>query len=347
MNTVNQESKSGAIKTLAIIGFIVAVVAGLWITVQVVRFIPTAFSSLASIADSLYGEGSTLSFTTEKDVVNSGESLRLIFVPVRTDGSYVFSYRCVDGITAETRNSEGEIVRFDCDEEIEVASGKLSRGEQTIEVNFISEKGRFSDVPFTFAFYKADAEDPSYEQNGVVTIVNASIPQTGIVVRKPDESKPTPKPIVTTPVASKPAGTAPVLYKKVAVSSTGFPVSNPNGFTDLEIIFLGVGEYKNGKFESEASLEADNASALQFAVKNIGTKTSSDWSVDAKFPGDDEDSFSSKMQSSLLPGERAIMTIRFTTEDNTGTEKVSAKVTSKNDSKSSNNSFSQSVKVTN
>lgn len=344
MNTVNQESKSGAIKALAIIGFIVAVIAGLWITVQVVRFLPTAFSSLASIADSLYGQGKTLSFTTEKDVVNSGEALRIIFTPVRTDGSYVFSYRCVDGITAETRNTDGDIVRFDCEEAVTVASGKLVHEEQEAEILFTSEKGRFIDVPFTFAFFTVDAEDALYEKSGVVTIVNATIPATGSVVRETVA-----KPEVTpTPVsAPKPTSSEPVLHKKVAVSSTAFPVSNPNGFTDLEITYLGVGAMENGTFVPDATLETNDASALMFAVKNIGTKTSNDWTFSAKFPGEDEDNYTSKTQAPLFPSERAVMTIRFATNDSAGTETISARVMTRNDTKTSNNSFSKSVKISN
>lgn len=352
MNTVNQESKSGAIKTLAIIGFIAAVIAGLWITVQVISFIPSAFTSLASLADSLYGQGKTLSFSTEKDVVNSGESLRITYKPVRSDGSYVFSYRCVDGVTAETRNSDGTIVRFDCEQEVTVASGVLTNVDQIAEIMFTSEKGRFSDVPFTLAFIKVDTTKVLYEKNGIVTVVNATIPQTGLVIRdtptktvgNPVVAKPATSPVVAKPVTKTPQ---PVLHKKVPVVVTTYPVSNPNGFTDLEITYLGVGDMRNGIFVPNTVLKTDSPSAFQFAVKNIGTKTSDDWTFSAQFPGSDESSFNSSVQSPLFPSERAVMTIRFTALDRTGTKSLNARAMTSSDVDNGNNSFAKSVQISN
>ncbi len=352
MNNVTEESKTYAIKSLAIVGFIAAIIAGLWIVVQVIQYVPTAFESLANIADSIYGGTNQLSFKAEKDVVNSGESLRLTYSPVRGSGSYVFSYRCVDGVSAETRNADGAIVRFDCEKAITVASGKLPNVEQVAEIMFSSEKGRFSDVPFTFAFVRDGSDKVTYEKNGVVTVVNATIPQTGLVTRDPVVSKP----VVTTPVVTKPV-TAPVvvakpvkttpvvLHKKVPVTVTSYPVSNPNGYTDLVIAYVGTGRIVNGVVIPATSITTGDAVGLVLSVKNTGTKTSGVWSVRATFPGEDATSFTTDTQAPLLPGERATMTIRFTAGTAGSAKIIRANVVATNESDFSNNSFENTIRI--
>lgn len=350
MNNVTEESKSYAIKTLAILGFIAAIIAGLWIVVQAIQYIPTAFESLASIADSIYGGTNQLSFKAEKDVVNSGESLRLSYMPVRGSGSYVFSYRCVDGVSAETRNAEGAIVHFDCEKKVTVASGKLPNVEQIAEIMFNSEKGRFSDVPFTFAFVRDGSDKVTYEKNGVVTVVNATIPQTGLVTRDPIVTKPVvTKPVVSTPVVTAPSThvktTPVVLHKKVPVTVTSYPVSNPNGYTDLVIGYVGTGRVVNGVVVPTSSIRSGDAVGLTLSVKNTGTKTSGTWSVHATFPGDDATSFTTDTQAPLLPGERATMTIRFTAGTASGEKIVRGNVVATNESDFSNNSFENTIRI--
>lgn len=342
MNNVTEENKTSAIKTLAIIGFIAAIVAGLWITVQVVRYIPTAFTSLASIADSIYGTPKDIEIAAEKDVVNSGESFRFTFKPMRGEGSYVFSYRCVDGISAETRDISGEIVRVACDEEVELASGRLL-GAQGAEVLFTSEKKRFSDVPFTLAFYEDGADDAASFTTNIVTVVNATIPEgTGVATTGTTTKPVVTKPVVTKPVAtakpttpSKPKPTNTTTYvQKVPVTTTSFPVSNPNGHIDLDVTLV-----------TPSTMDAGEDESIQVIVKNVGTKTSKDWKVEVSYPAEGDSTFTSKAQAPLLPGERATMTIRFTATDDEGTKTVKAKATTQNDSKTSNNSVSKSVKI--
>lgn len=54
MNQVQNKDKDSVMKTLAIVGFIAVVAFGVWLAVQIVSLVPGAFSSLASIADSVY-----------------------------------------------------------------------------------------------------------------------------------------------------------------------------------------------------------------------------------------------------------------------------------------------------
>jgi hypothetical protein len=157
-----------------------------------------------------------------------------------------------------------------------------------------------------------------------------------VVSRGPAETPAKPVAVAPTPAPTpKPVSPAPVTYiKKVPVTTTAYPVSNPNGFTDLEISLV-----------SAKSFSTDKEGVIQVVVKNIGTKTSKDWSFSVSYPGEDDDSYTSKSQKSLLPGERSITTIRFVATDNDGVGTINAKVTTSGDQKSINNSVSKKVTI--
>lgn len=340
----DRDAKSAAIKTLAIIGFIGAVVLALWLVVQVVKFIPTAFTNLASIVDSMNGRDS-FSMELEKNIVNSGEPLRIFWEKEGKDGHYEFSFKCAEGISAEVRNTDDEIENIDCNDRHTVEEGRIVEERETFDVIFRSEKQRFSDVTLTFSFVPDDGDtEESYEKNAVVTIVNATIPQGGTrttppVVRTTEEPKPTPS-VKPTPTP-KPK---PVYYRTVPITKTTYPASNPNGFTDLEVSYIAVGQVKSGNFVRYTSLEEGERGAIQIAVKNIGTKTSSIWHLEGTLPTDDED-FRSSAQAPLLPGERALLTISFDDVSDEGSETIKIEVDTANDSRSSNDSFRKSVRI--
>lgn len=344
MNTVNEEQKNAAIKWFAIIGFVVAVIIGVWLVVKVVSYLPTAFSSLASIIESMNGKDS-FSVETEKDIVNSKDPVRITFTSVREDGSYLFSYECTDGVTAEVRKNSAW-VKVSCDTPIELMPGNIVDGREVVDVTFFTEKQRFTDVTYTIGFIPTDAEVTTMEKTGVVTIVNAGIPQSQTSTNTPDDEVVVPKPTTPTNTGTKPTTGTPTtgVIKTVPVVTTSFPESNPNGFVDLEVVYLGVGELSGSRFTPKTTLDADERGAVQFQVKNIGTKTSTDWKFEADIPTTGDDSYTSKSQKELRPGERAIITLGFT-ELEEGTEHIKVEVTGGNDSKKNNNSFSRSIRI--
>lgn len=348
-NESNEEAKGSVIKTLAIIGFIAAVVIGVWLTVQIVKNLPSAFSSLATIADGLYGQNTVFTVTTEKNIVNAGESLRVSWTKMRADGSYTFSYRCVAGVSASIRDSSGKVMVVDCNKDLTLTSGKLVDGREVLDIIFTSGKQRFTDIPFTLSFIKKGDEDALYEKNVVVTVVNATIPEAGLptTVVKPVTEKPTPAPKPITPKPTPTPKPQTVYYKTVPVQVVSYPASNPYGYTDLEITYLGVGEVTHsGTFIPRATLDNDVHSAIRFSVKNIGTKTSGLWYFKAELPTNTSKTFNSNSQLPLLPGERATMTVSFDDLGKKGTEDFTITVVSSGESKISNNSFDWSVKIT-
>lgn len=140
--------------------------------------------------------------------------------------------------------------------------------------------------------------------------------------RADSEVKPTPTP-------------APIQYKTVVTYQV--PVSDPNGYSDLEIAFVAVGQMSsNGKFIAAEYLKEDETNAVQFRVKNIGTKTSSDWRFEAELPNGDD--LNSKNQLALKPGEVSTLTLVFGMGDDKA-ENLVVSVEGGSDNNRANNSF--------
>lgn len=139
----------------------------------------------------------------------------------------------------------------------------------------------------------------------------------------------------SSPVASKPAAPAPVQYKTVVTYK--LPVSDPNGYTDLEAAFAAVGQMTvDGRFSATGYLEEDEANAIQFKVRNIGTKTSAGWRFEAELPNGER--VSSKVQRPLNPGEMSTLTLVFPMNDRKA-KSFTISVSGGNDVNRANDSF--------
>ena len=247
-NTFNENE--WLLRALAIIGFIITVCLLAWLAVQLVRFMPTVFSSLANVFESNQRE-----------------------LDERTDD-----------------NGNVIVVRGDSEDE--------------------SEEGTSEDETTVTA--------PEEEEPVIATT-------TPPVTTNPN---PTPAP-------------APVQYKTVKTYKV--PVSDPNGFADMQVAFVAVGRVTSeGRFVPTNGLEEGEVGALQFTVKNVGTKTSGEWHFKAELPG--SNSMNSKVQKPLKPSETSTLTVVFTPESR-GNRSATVTVTGGNDDNLSNNSFTKSVEV--
>jgi hypothetical protein len=337
MNQSTEEQKKESLtKILAIAGFLAIIIFAVWLAVQIVSILPSAFSSLASLADSVYNYDKEVEFevATEKSVVNAGESFTISWTKQNAEGTYTFSYKCVDGVAVDIRK-DGEISSVACDTTVDL--GNVT----SLEVQVQSQKARFVDIPYTITWSKANS-DTVASKDATITVANASIPTGGVVAE--EEGTPTPEPaapVATTPVktptyvAGKPITTTKLIYT--------IPVSDPKGTIDLQVTFLGVGTLSGKTFVPKAVLDADDQNALQFEVKNIGTKTAEDWSYEANLPAGI--SYEGDDQKALKPNERAVITLGFDGLTRDGSEKIGVEVTAKNDIKKSNNEFTKTVKI--
>lgn len=356
MNNVTHDEKDSLTKTFAIVGFIVLVIFAVWLAVKIVTFIPSAFSSLASLADSVYNydKTETITVNNENNVYNAAEAFTLSWGAMRRPGTYTFSYACTDGVSVDTKDAEGKIVALTCGE-------ALALGESTsLEVLVSSEKNRFTDVPYTITYTKNGASETSSMITRDLTLVNVAIPATGALVTNTTKPAPTEtesgekgETMVKPTVASKPVAkptvkpTTYVAPKPVTTTKTVYtiPVSNPNGTIDLVVTYLGSGTISGSTFVKLPSIDTDKNGAIQFEVKNVGTKTADSWSYEANLPADID--YTSGAQKALKPNERAIITLGFEGLTQDGTEKVGVTVAAKGDAKTTNNKVSGSVTIKN
>lgn len=131
-------------------------------------------------------------------------------------------------------------------------------------------------------------------------------------------------------------------YQTVATYQV--PVSDPNGYTDLEVTFVAFGHMTSSeRFVPDSDLERDETAAMQFTVKNIGTKTSANWHFEAELP--DDRNMTSRVQLPLKPAEVATFTVLFETGDDRGHDYIGAAVTGGNDINSKNNDFRTRVNI--
>jgi hypothetical protein len=325
------------IKLLAIVGFFVLLALIIWAVVQGLRAFPSAFSSLASIAETVnnYHPKDDFSVVVQKSIVNSGETFTVTWNEMRK-GTYVFGYSCASDVKFSIRTAEGSLQTITCADTL-VLPAHVTGIFATVE----TKSQRFSDVPFKIAFDPEKGETVVVEKR--ITVVNATVPQvtdiaattTPVVVVTPKPATTT-KPVVTTPKPA-PVKPAPTLV-------TTYPVSNPNGYTDLKITFLGVGKMVSGTFVATSAFDEDDRAAFRFEVKNIGTKTSNDWSYELELPEGND--YSSGTQAPLRPTEYAIFTVGFDlTDESDSSETVSGELEVTGDNNSKNNSFEQTVRV--
>lgn len=345
MNKVPQEKKDSVTKTLAILGFVAIVIFIVWLAVQVVALIPSAFSSLASIADSVYGPGDQeLVVSTRNSVVNAGESFTVNWSELPGDGRYGFSYQCAEGVSLDIRTENGATRTVDCGELIDL--------EDATEVNVIvnAERERFTDVEYAITYMQEGAENTVTDS--VITVVNTSIP-TGTVVATDDteetqaqEPEDEPEPTETTPTEPETTTTSPGRSESTYRENFTFrvPQSDPNGVVDLYVMHMGVGTVdRAGYFTPRPYLEEDEGGAIRFAVVNVGSKTATDWGYEADLPSGD--TYESDDEAPLRPGERSIITLGFAGLTGSGLESFGVGINAAGDINQSNNRYEWVVEV--
>lgn len=350
MNEVSQQKKESVTKTLAIVGFIAVIIFIVFLSVQVVRLVPGAFASLASIADSLYnyqGE-EALTVSTKNSVVNAGESFTISWTDMRRDGVYRFTYECVDGVALDVRTGSGDINSIACDSPLELGENT------TLDVVLSSEKQRFTDVPYTITFQIEGDQEKRLSANSVITVVNASIPTSARIAEEDDEGETTDESPrdeegdaegqVAGESTDETTTTPNTVNTPTYYTTYVQPVSDPNGYVDLSITHVGVGELSGNTFVPTATVDQDAHGAIRFEIKNIGTKTSGAWHYVAHLPSDI--TYTASPQLPLKPQEKAIITIGFDGVTQTGIQQFDVAVDADEDINGTNNSYVRTLEIT-
>ncbi len=368
MENVTPEQKQPIIKSLAVAGLIAVIILISWIAIQIVQVFPTAASSLASLANSVYNynpaKEATIELSSGQTMITNGEPFALSWKAPKSSGTYAFTYTCTEGTTIDLKTTDTTFVDIACDAAYDLGSSTAT------ELTITTTKHRFTEVTYTIEFFKTNATTPTGTHTGSVTVVNANLfaeatpattttevitetattteaeiipPQTAttsteVVPTEPETEVAAPAPTTNpTPVAAPVAAEPNYIYE--------IPLSQPNGSADLLVSFIGVGIIdNNGAYIKTDTITRRTPGALQISVHNIGNKTSEDWSFTATLPGDLE--FSSGEQKPLLPNERSLITLTFKEVAETTPQTYAALVTTTADKNTANNSITGSIAVT-
>lgn len=331
--TENMTFRDITIKVLTITGFLVTVAVIAWGTKEAIVRIPGAFSSLASIAESIntYKPIHELTLTTEKAVVNSGESFELLWNDVHQTGEFKFTYTCASGVRVNVRTADGSLMEMNCSDTL-----TLPATVHGLYLSIDSSELRFTDILLKVSFSNTDKSE-TFENTTKVTVVNAivTLPEITPIVEEKEEVAPTltETPIVIdVPVVSVP--TEPI-------TETVLPVQ---GRSDLAMIILGSGVLENGTFEYTSSYKENLNNALRFDVKNVGTKTSDTWYFNVVLPSGKV--YTSPMQAPLNPHDHIEFTLGFyLSGEDMQRATLTTMLHSNTDTNASNNSKSITVNV--
>ena len=321
-------------KVLSVLGLLALIIVVAWLAISFVRVMPGAFGSLASLADSVYHperQQQNLTVSAHSNIVNVNEDIVINWNQLDTAGDYTLNYQCNDeGVALNVVLRDNNTVALDCETPFTIDT-------DTITLTAESNKKRFVDIVYSVTFTPEDERQEIVAETKRLTIVNPNISTSGGTSTSEEEPDTT---VDTEPDTQPDTGnTDPTPEPTTTVREViyALPQSDPNGNIDLQIRHVGVGELVNNSFIPRGQITAGDQGAFRFAVKNIGTKTTGNWSYEATLP--DGSTYKSGTQAALRPNEEAVITLGFTTPQETGNLTIGAKVTATGDIRSSNNRY--------
>lgn len=353
MSETNEAKKSRLLKILAVIGFLVAIIIVLWLAVKAIQLLPSAFSSLASMADGLNNRPTTeetIVLENTDDAVAVNTPFLIEWNQLERPGRYALYYECVDGVSLRA-NINGELVAVDCN-----TAFILPQDTEEVAVEFVSTENRISTLSYGIGFVNESESEFATQTDQTIDIVNINISDNQLTLIDDAETETVESPVVTEETTGndlkEPLPTAPIQTNNPSAPAGGVryievehaPISNPNGYVDLKVEYLGIGIITDdNRFIPRATIKSHERIAFQFSVTNIGSKDSSSWVFRADLPSGQV--FESKTQTYLKTKERAVLTVAFDTPDTAGFQSFGASIYGGNDLRTANNSLSWGVHV--
>lgn len=315
--------KEFGVKTFALIGIVAVLALVVWGSVQLMRVSPNSLTAVVTNIKSVFvGVGdkdAEINFSLTTHSLTDSEPFTLTWTNTSDEkGVYLARFECVDGISFETRDEVDRLVEMQCDVPFPLVRTATETGHAWTFTPYATIK-RFSDVNVTVTFIPEDENRAAVQSNTLLTIVNedlAAVPAIGESESTGQtESAATPATTYAPPIQNTPSqpattgttGTAP---------NTNIRVSDPNGTPDLALKLIAIGYTERGLFiPSTEAVTEDDRPTVRFSVENIGTKTSAEWTFEAKLPIQGRSgTFTYKPESAqqaLRPGERIEFTLGF------------------------------------
>lgn len=324
--------KRTVLNTLAIIGFFAVVGLVAWLSLWFVQVLPGAFASLARLAESLYSPSSkvaAMTITTSNDTLETGDTVTLGFAAERGEGTYTFAYECLDGVALILFDGQNEQL-LRCD--VVYSLGTLT--EATLKVT--SEKMATVSIPYTITFLRTNDTTARAAGTGALTVSNTAIANNQIPVSSETvvEVTITPEAPTTTTPRATPTPTAEPKITPTYQTFSYVPVSVENGYTDLAVSFIEMGEVVGDRLVTRTPFTRNAENFFRFEIKNIGTRTSAPWRFTTTLPGNRTTVRDNQVP--LKPNERAIITVRFPLNNTNQSELVYVRVEADRDQTSQN-----------
>lgn len=336
MTDATENKKRPTLKLLAITAFIGLIALVAWLSIQLVNNAPGAFTSLASIAESVNQQTSAsdslnespvpLVVASNKTVINTQETIDLSWNTTQTPGSYTFSYVCAEGISIDIVDEASSFKNIACDTNYNIGN------VDSLTLSVESEKNRFENIGYDISFLATSDTTPSVSGIASFMVINDTIEENAITQIQEETEEDNVLAIedntgtetvapeletqeeVTT-ITEEEAITA-VVTPPTPVFEQEFtfaiPTSNPNGRVDISTRFIATGVIVGNTFFPQIISRSENG-AIQFEVKNFGTKTSEDWTFSVAMPNGSM--YDSTIQQPLKPNERAVLTIGFSASE--------------------------------
>lgn len=338
----NEELRNASRRILAVFAFVVVIALGIFGSLALASAVPGAFSGIASAIGSVFtpgdssdtdtNEGTTpndneeITLSAPKVTVNEGASFTISWdhAEKTTEGVYTVRYNCVEDITFSFPTQSGSQTDVACDTAFNV-------GEATsVSVTPSSDEGE-GENEVTFRV--------DYTPNG--ESVSTVSGEDTVTVARTD---------TTTGTGGGTGTTGSGGTVTTPIPGTGIGVSDPNGFVDLSVSLRAVGVVNRSTNQFFAVAIPSRSSfneriAIQFEVRNNGTRTSPTWRFSANLPTAQNFFYNSPTQSALRPGESIVYTLAFDSFVNATSGTVTVNIDPSNIIAESNESNNRLVRV--
>ncbi len=297
---------------IAIGGFIILLIIGVWSAIQVISYIPRLFSD----ADTPQGGNAaaeTIVVATAADTATSGEPLAVTWERTTSEGVLSFSYACQDGFYFEIA---GEPVPCNL-------AHTLAEDATELQVTPVLVDAGSETLTVPFAITLTDDAGESIRDTHTITVQAAAAGSVATDNTAPTTTTDSSTDDATTGTTSTPDGltitpsrqnatqnTTNSTQQSYTAQYTGY--SDPNGTPDLAVSLVSVGFVDGyGIYRPATTVQPNQRGAFVFAVTNRGTKATGPWYFNAQLPIQGGYPLFSEAQTSLLPGARVEIRIAF------------------------------------
>ncbi|HEY4512374.1 MAG TPA: CARDB domain-containing protein [Candidatus Paceibacterota bacterium] len=302
----------------------VAVITGMvvilfFIAVAIVKYVPKFISAIspANVSlTSLFSSKDKMSASVDPTQVASGNKFTISWKNNSgdTDGSTIWSFKCVTGITIEYNSING-MRPVVCDTLFPLS-------DSVNNYSFVAKNSTDAPivVPMAVSFWDKDLKAMKFSGSTSLTVVPQGFTATPGTSYEPSLNAPVTDQTKTSTSTEAKTNTSNASTKTYTTGgpSYAYPTYTYTGPSDLAISLVSVGRItSNGSFEQTTSLYSGDRVSVKFNVSNVGSGRSGSWVLRTVLPTTiaSERLFTSSVEPALNPGDSYQLTIAFDAYD--------------------------------